>query len=162
LGSGNFLADGELSALSGGETMRDIVAMQDMVQTILDTMQRAGGYRVINVQLVVGASRHLSAEVVYQYFEKLTVDTPIEKASLTILWLPVKFQCVACQHRFERSESIAQTICPNCGSIELAMEQQDVCYVSAIDVDYDDVSWQFAATREAAMGEMQRVHIIGR
>jgi Zn finger protein HypA/HybF involved in hydrogenase expression len=141
--------------------MRDVIAMQDIVQTILDTMRRAGGSRVINVQLVVGASRHLTARTVYQYFEKRTAGTPIEGASLTILWLPVKFQCVSCRHRFERSEAIEQAICSNCGSIVLDMEQQDVCYVSAIDVDYDAAAWLLAAVRGTAIGEMQGTHIIG-
>ena len=141
--------------------MRKMAAMQDIVQTILDTMQRAGGSRVINVQLIVGASPHLTAEAVYQYFEKLTAGTPIEGASLAILWLPVKFQCISCQHRFERSKAIELATCPKCGSIVLDMEQQDVCYVSAIDVDYDDAAWLLASTRGATMGEMQGAHIIG-
>lgn len=141
--------------------MHDGAAMQDIVQTILDRMRRAGASRVINVQLVVGASHHLTAQAVYQRFEKLTAGTPIEGASLAILWLPAKFQCEACGHRFERSEAIEQTTCPNCGGIVLDVEQQDVCYVSAIDVDYDDVAWQLVATRGAMSGEMHSLHLIG-
>lgn len=141
--------------------MLNVVAMQDIVQTTLDRMRRAGASRVINVQLVVGASHYLTADAVYQSFEKLIAGTPIEGASLTILWLPVKFQCVSCQHRFERSEAIEQATCPSCGNIELDMEQQDACYVSAIDVDYDDTAWQLAVTRGAVLGEMQQAHLIG-
>ena len=140
--------------------MRDVLAMPDIVQTILDKMQQAGGSRVINVQLVVGASPHLTAAALYKYFEKLTIDTPIEGASLAILWLPVKFQCVLCGYRFERSEAVEQATCSRCGSIMLEMEPHDVCYVSAIDVDYDDTAWQLAAAQGTAIGEKQRMHII--
>ncbi len=78
--------------------MHEVAAMRGMVRTVLECMQQAGASRVTNVQLVLGASGHFTADAAYQHFEALTKGTPIEDASLTIsrvanrlLKLPVPF-----------------------------------------------------------------------
>ena len=118
--------------------MHEVVAMQGMVPTVLECMRKAAGSRVTNVQLVLGASGHFTAEAAYHLFEKLTKGTPVEDASLTIQWLPAKFLCFSCMHRFESSEPATQVTCPVCGEVALEIEHSDVCYVSAIDVAFDD------------------------
>lgn len=118
--------------------MHEVAAMQSMVRTALKCMRQAGGSRVTNVQLVLGASRHFTADAAYQLFEALTKGTPIADASLTIQWLPAKFLCVSCLHRFESSEPATQVTCPVCGEVALEIEHTDVCYVSAIDITFDD------------------------
>jgi len=114
--------------------MHEVAAMQGMVRTALKYMREAGGSCVTNVQLVLGASGHFTAEAAYQHFEVLTMGTPLEGASLTILWVPAKFLCLSCFHRFENSEPAEQVLCPRCGDVALEIEHQDVCYVSSIDV----------------------------
>jgi hydrogenase nickel insertion protein HypA len=118
--------------------MHEAAAMQSMVRTVLECMRQAGGSRVTNVQLILGASRHFTAEAAYQHFEALTKGTPIADASLTIQWLPAKFLCLSCRHRFESSEPATQVTCPVCGEVVLEIEHTDVCYISAIDITFDD------------------------
>jgi hydrogenase nickel incorporation protein HypA/HybF len=118
--------------------MHELAAMQGMVRTVLECLQQAGGARVTNVQLVLGASSHLTADAAYQHFEALTKDTPVEDASLTIQWLPASYLCFSCLHRFESGEPSTQVTCPICGDIALEINHQDVCYVSAIDVSFDE------------------------
>ena len=118
--------------------MHEVAAMQGMVRTVLECMRQAGSSRVTNVQLILEASGHFTAEAAHQHFEALTKGTPIEGASLTIQWLPAKFLCFSCLHRFESSEPATQVTCPVCGEVALEVEHKDVCYVSSIDVAFDD------------------------
>ena len=68
--------------------MHEVAAMQSVVRAVLERLQKAGGACVTNVQLVLGASGHFTADVAYQLFEALVKGTPAEHASLTIEWLP--------------------------------------------------------------------------
>lgn len=118
--------------------MHEVAAMQGVVRTALEYMREAGGSRVTGVQLVLGASGHFTAEAAHQHFEALTVGTPVGGATLTISWLPAKFQCFSCLHRFESCELSKQVTCPNCGDVVLEIEHSGICYVSAIDIAFDD------------------------
>ena len=118
--------------------MHEVAAMQGMVRTVLEYMQQAGGARVTQVQLVLGASGHFTEEAARQHFASLTEGTPTEGAVLTIVWLPAQFQCFTCLHRFVSCEPAEQVTCPQCGDLALEIEHQDVCSVSAIDVSFDE------------------------
>jgi hydrogenase nickel incorporation protein HypA/HybF len=112
--------------------MHEGAVMQEAVKSILASMENAGAVRVASVQLELGTSGHFTEEAVHQYFQILTLGTPIEGAALTLSWLPATYQCLSCQHRFE---STAETgICPQCGDIALEIAHQDACHVRAIDV----------------------------
>jgi hydrogenase nickel insertion protein HypA len=138
--------------------MHEVAAMQGIVRTALECMRQAGASRVTNVQLVLGASRHFTAEVACQHFEALTKDTPIEDASLTIQWLPAKLFCFSCLHRFESSEPATQVTCPVCGEVALEIEHKDACYVSSIDVSFDDAG--DTGKLNAAEETMPEMHVL--
>jgi hydrogenase nickel insertion protein HypA len=114
--------------------MHEVAAMQAVVTTVLETMQRAGAARVTAVRLMLGASGHFTEEAACQHFQILTRDTPASKAKLTIYWLPATFQCFACLHRFESCEQADLATCPHCGESALAVAHQGVCAVDAIEV----------------------------
>lgn len=118
--------------------MHEVTAMQGVMRAVLDSLQQAGGERVTNVQLMLGASSHLSAEAAYQLFEVLAKGTPAEHASLTIEWLPATYQCLSCQHSFESSEPSSHMTCPECSEVALETAHQDICAVSAIDIVGDE------------------------
>lgn len=118
--------------------MHEVTAMQGVMSAVLDSLQKAGGKRVTNVQLILGVSSHLSAGAAYQLFEVLANGTPAEHASLTIEWLPATYQCLSCQHCFESSEPSSQVRCPKCGELALESAHQDICAVSAIDIVCDE------------------------
>jgi hydrogenase nickel incorporation protein HypA/HybF len=120
------------------QTMHEVAAMQSAVRTVLESLQKAGGKRVTNVQLILGASAHFTADAAYQLFEALVIGTPAERASLTIEWLPAVYQCFSCLHSFASSEPSAQVACPRCGEPALEIAHQDICTVSAIDVTCDE------------------------
>ena len=118
--------------------MHGVTAMQGVIRAVLESLRKAGGKRVTNVQLIIGASSHLSASAVYQLFEALAKGTPAENASLTIEWLPATFLCLSCRHSFESSEPSSQVTCPKCGELALEITHQDICAVSAIDMVCDE------------------------
>jgi hydrogenase nickel incorporation protein HypA/HybF len=120
------------------QTMHEVAAMQGVVRTVLEHLQKAGGKRVTNVQLVLGASSHFTGDAAYQLFEALMKGTPAENASLTIEWVPATYQCFSCLHRFESSEPSARVTCPRCGELALEVAHLDTCSVSAIDITGDE------------------------
>jgi hydrogenase nickel incorporation protein HypA/HybF len=120
--------------------MHEVTAMQGVMRAVLESLQKAGGKRITNVQLILGASSHLSADAAYQLFEALAKETPAENASLTIEWLPATCSCLACQHSFESSEPSSQVTCPKCGEPALETSHQDICAVSAIDIVCDEAN----------------------
>ncbi len=127
--------------------MHEGAAMQGVVATILTSLEQTKLARVINVQLALGVSGHFTEEAVRQYFQTLTQDTPIEGASLTLVWLPATYQCLSCQERFESTATTA--LCPRCGDMALEVSHQDACYVQAIDVR--------VCGEEAGQGEVEEV-----
>jgi hydrogenase nickel incorporation protein HypA/HybF len=118
----------------GDQCMHEVLVMQGVVKTILQSLAQVGASRVTNVQLAIGRSGHFTEENARQYFEVLTKDTPAEGASLTISWLPATLQCLSCFHLFSSTESAEQARCPKCEDMVMEIEHQDTCYVSAIDV----------------------------
>lgn len=106
--------------------------MQGVVQTLLAAVEQAGATRVTNVELVLGVSGHFTEEAVRQYFQLLTRDTPVEDATLTLLWLPATYQCLSCQQRFESTSSTAT--CPHCGDVALEISHQDECSIRSIEL----------------------------
>lgn len=117
--------------------MHEGAAIQGVVRTILERMQQAGGSCVTTVELMLGVSGHFTEEAARQHFAVLSAGTPVERAELTIAWLPAKFQCFTCLHRFESRTPAEQVTCPQCGDLALEIEHQDACYVSAIDVAFN-------------------------
>jgi hydrogenase nickel incorporation protein HypA/HybF len=117
--------------------MHEVAAMQGVVSTILEAMRQAGGSRITQVQLKLGASGHLTEEAARQHFAVLAAGTPAQDAALEITWLAAAYQCFSCLHRFERCEPTAQVTCPRCGAVALEVGHQNVCAVSAIDVSFE-------------------------
>ena len=132
--------------------MHEITAMQGVMRAALESLSKAGGKRVTNVQLILGASSHVSADAAYQLFEVLAKGTPAENASLTIEWLPAAYRCLACQHSFESSEPSFQVICPKCGELALETAHQDICALSAIDIVGDEEHEQVSEVIMSPLG----------
>ena len=115
--------------------MHEVAAIQGVVSSIIETMQRAGGERITSVHLLLGASGHLSEEAVHQHFAVLSVGTPAENAELVISWVPAEYQCFSCGKRFDVVEVTEPVSCPECDGIALEVAHQDVCYASEIKIE---------------------------
>jgi Zn finger protein HypA/HybF involved in hydrogenase expression len=120
--------------------MHEVAAMRGIVATVLEQMQAAGATRVTTVELVLGASGHLSEDAARQYWEVFTRDTPAHDAAVIFTWLPATYQCFSCMQRFPVTRPSAVVACPACGDIALEVEHEDTCAVRSLDVAFDDES----------------------
>ena len=118
--------------------MHEVAAMRGVVQTALDYLQRSGGTRVTGVELVLGASGHLTEEAARQHFALFAANTPAADATVTIIWRPATYQCFACLHRFQSVTPNVDATCPRCGAVALEIEHQEVCSLRSIDVTVQD------------------------
>src|SRR6266581_2036945 len=101
---------------AGMDHMHEVAVMQNVVETLLASMEKAGASRVTNVQLVLSTSGHFTEEAVHLSFQALTQDTAIEGATLALSWLPATYR-LSCKHRFESTSSTGT--CPHCGDVAL-------------------------------------------
>jgi hydrogenase nickel incorporation protein HypA/HybF len=118
--------------------MHEVAAMRGAVSTVLEQLHCAGGSRVTSVDLVLGASGHLSEDAARQYWELFTRDTAAQDATVSITWAPATFQCFSCLHQFKSTEPAAEVACPACGGVALEIAHEDVCAVRSLDVAFDE------------------------
>ncbi len=134
--------------------MHEVAAMQGVVSAILESLRQAGGSRITHVQLVLGACGHFTQEAARQHFEALTAGTSAEGAALAIAWVPATFQCFSCLHCFESCQPAEQVTCPLCGDLALEIGHQDICHASAIEVTFEESSFEVASTRTGACRQL--------
>jgi hydrogenase nickel incorporation protein HypA/HybF len=115
--------------------MHEVALMQGVVTTIVDRLREAGGTRITQVHLVLGASGHLTEDAARQHFAILAAGTPAEGAALDIEWLPATYQCLDCRATFTVGHVEESAICPFCGGLALEIAHQDVCYADEIVCD---------------------------
>jgi Zn finger protein HypA/HybF involved in hydrogenase expression len=112
--------------------------MRAAVDAAVETMRRAGGSRVMAVELVLGASGHVTEEIARQYFELFAAGTPAAGADITIVWLPATYQCFGCLNRFHSASRPEEVDCPICGGVALEIAHEDVCAVRSVEVTFDE------------------------
>jgi Zn finger protein HypA/HybF involved in hydrogenase expression len=114
--------------------MHEAKAMRDVVETVLDRARRAGGMRVLRVELALGPAGHLTEAVARQHFAALAAGTIAAGAALAITAIPGTYQCIACGRHFSSRRQDEDLVCPDCGGQALATPGQDGCYLNAIEV----------------------------
>jgi hydrogenase nickel incorporation protein HypA/HybF len=120
--------------------MHEIAAIRSAVSAALEAMREAGASRITRVQMTLGASGHLTEESARQYFDLLTANTPASGAALSLSWLPAPYQCFECRHRFESLEPPEAVLCPLCQGAALEVNHQESCYLSAIEIAWDEAA----------------------
>ncbi len=121
--------------------MHEVAAMHDVVATALAALRaeagRSGarGARVTSVQIVLGASGHLSEEAARLHFELQAADTPVEGARLDFIWLPATYQCFTCLRRFESAMPSESVVCPDCGDVAIEITHDDTISVRSIIIE---------------------------
>jgi hydrogenase nickel incorporation protein HypA/HybF len=98
-------------------------------------MQAAGATRLTKVQLVLGASGHLTEDAARQHFALCAQNTPAADAQLDITWEPAAYQCFECLARFASLEPPETVRCPECGGLALEVAHSDACYIAEIQVE---------------------------
>ena len=112
--------------------MHEGAVMQEVVTTILTSVEQTRASRVTHVQLELGTSGHFTEEAVRHYFASLAQGTPLEGATLELVWQPATYQCLSCQQRFESTSSTA--MCPHCGDVGWEVAHQDSCSIRSLEL----------------------------
>ena len=109
-----------------------------VTQSALDlALQYAGGKRITTIHLVVGELSSIVDDSVQFYWDFISRDTLAEGAVLHFERIPARFRCRDCGQSYLLRES--DLVCPACGSQRVELTSGDEFYLSAIDVEADEV-----------------------
>lgn len=113
--------------------MHEAAITDSMVKLVLEQAREHGARVVRKVRVVVGAMSGIVPESMRFYFEELTRGTVAEDATLEILVVPTKADCLACGHGFELEDYL--WLCPACGDRRLDIVEGKELLVDSIEVD---------------------------
>lgn len=113
--------------------MHELVMTQNILDLALRETARAGGERVVRVNLLVGPLCDESEGSIRFHWAELAKGTPAEKAELHFETAPGEVQCLACGHVFAPTENTFS--CPACSSDWLQILTGDELRVESVDVD---------------------------
>ena len=109
-----------------------------VTQSTLDlALKYAGGRRITAIYLVVGELSSIVDDSVQFYWDFISRETLAEGAVLRFERIPARFRCRDCGESYLLRES--ELVCPSCGSQRVELACGDEFYLSAIDVDEDEV-----------------------
>lgn len=115
--------------------MHERALIEGAIGTALRKLDAMGDPSVKGVDLVVGASGHMTEDGLRQQFAMSAAGTPLERAALRIFWVPAQYQCFECLCQFTSAMPPEDVVCPACGSIALEIAHTDECYISALDIE---------------------------
>ena len=91
--------------------MHELSIVSSVVDSVIESLERYPGARVLEVRLRVGALAEDSLQFCY---ELATRETPLEGSRLVVKIVPVMVHCDACGKDGEL-ESLQSFHCPHCG-----------------------------------------------
>lgn len=102
--------------------MTETSTIKDIVVSVLEMAQKAGAYRVSEVQLILGRSAHIAEDNILEYFKIMSLGTLAEDARLTILHESATYKCLHCSYEFKSGLECEDLLCPRCASSVVEME----------------------------------------
>ncbi|HEX8997498.1 MAG TPA: hydrogenase maturation nickel metallochaperone HypA [Ktedonobacterales bacterium] len=114
--------------------MHERAIIEGAISTALQRLDEVGQPPVTGVDMIVGASDHLTEDVLRQQFAISAAGTPLQQAKLRIFWIPAKFQCFDCLCQFTSAAPNTEVRCPDCGGVALEIEHKDECYISSLEI----------------------------
>ena len=100
--------------------MHELSYCEGVLEAVL---RRAGHRRVAEVGVRIGAVHRVVADAFQQSFELAAAGTPAEGARTELTVLPVHGHCMDCRHDFSAQDP--SPACPECGSLDVAVEGGD-------------------------------------
>jgi hydrogenase nickel incorporation protein HypA/HybF len=110
---------------------------QSLLDLVTAHAERAGGGRVTDVHVVVGALSGIAPECVTLYWETVVRGSCAEGARLHFRHVPLGFACQACRHTF--GGEAREYVCPACGSLAVEVTAGDERNLEAIDLEPEPV-----------------------
>ena len=89
-----------------------------LCEGVVEAIQRrAAGRRVARARVRLGALHRVVRAAFEQAFALAAAGTEAESASVELMVIPVRANCLTCNARLESDDAIA--VCPKCGGLDL-------------------------------------------
>ncbi len=86
--------------------------MQSALNIALEQAEKAGGTRICQIRLRIGALSGVVPDALQFAFEALAPGTAADRAELSIENVPARFWCRSCAKEFQSDDMFAE--CPDC------------------------------------------------
>jgi hydrogenase nickel incorporation protein HypA/HybF len=104
-----------------------------LVQNLLqETLQHAGGGRIVRVELLMGQFCHENEASLCLYWDEFSKGTPAEGAELVFTTVPGQVECLDCTQAFAYDRATAA--CPACGSARLRLTSGEELQLGRVEV----------------------------
>ncbi len=113
--------------------MHELPVTQGMLSVVLEAARKAGGRRVVAIDVVIGELTSIVDDSVQFYFDILSKGTLAEGAQLRFHREPGTATCRDCSHVFEVRPPLLVE-CPVCGSSRIRVTGGTAFYVHSIEV----------------------------
>jgi len=116
--------------------MHELPLISRIVADSLARMRSAGGLKVRRVQVLLGATGHLSPEALEQHFRILAAGTPAADAEVQVTIVPAEVRCFDCLHVFASVRPAFEVDCPRCGGRVLPGTADEICELGELEFAY--------------------------
>ena len=119
--------------------MHEASIVEALLEAAGEEMERAGGTRILRLEVTVGALSGVNVEALRFAFEMLSPGTPAEGAELSVVETRALCSCAVCGKESPVEDPFAA--CPACGSVDVRIRGGDELLLSSLDVeDREDAS----------------------
>jgi hydrogenase nickel incorporation protein HypA/HybF len=114
--------------------MHELSIISSVVESVIDSLERYPGARVVEVRLKVGALAAVVEDSLQFCYGIATEDTPLEGSRLVVNVLPVRVHCRACGDD-TAIESLQSFRCALCGEPASDIRQGREMEIEAIEIE---------------------------
>ena len=118
---------------TGGGGMHEASIMEALLETAREEMNRAGGCRILRIEVTVGVLSGVNAEALRFAFRMLAPGTPAQGAELALREARASCRFGSCGKTSLVDDPFAP--CPACGSVEVEIRGGDELLLSSLDVE---------------------------
>jgi hydrogenase nickel incorporation protein HypA/HybF len=119
--------------------MHEFSISSEIVRTVLDTVEKNKGKKVLSIQLEIGELTHLNGDQVGFWIKELFKGSVAEGAEVKIKTIKARIHCKACGYkggiRSDQEDSfrnLALQTCPRCNSFQFKVEKGRECILRRI------------------------------
>jgi hydrogenase nickel incorporation protein HypA/HybF len=114
--------------------MHELSIISSVVESVIDSLEKYPGARVVEVRLKVGALAAVVEESLQFCYGIATEDTPLAGSRLVVNVLPVRVHCAACGAD-TAIESLQSFRCAQCGEPAIDIRQGREMEIDAIEIE---------------------------
>ena len=114
--------------------MHELSIVSSVVESVIESLERYPGARVLEVRLRVGALAAVVEDSLQFCYELASRETPLEGSRLVVKVVPVVVHCAGCGKDGEL-ESLQSFRCPRCGEPAADVRQGREMEIEAVEIE---------------------------